>query len=135
LTDPDYRQLISAINNFANSIVASKQLESRDHPATATIEHRGAVQLSRDPLAVPNTLAIVYLAGNGVRVDGIDYFMPVDANFGHSGGSDPEDRRLLIPVDDIVAALKSVAAVQVVIVDACRAEPSGRYSRGQPVAR
>jgi hypothetical protein len=135
LLDPGHEQLVSEINKFSNMIAAANTPESRA-AAVAVPNHRGIDSRGFVPVEPVGAgkLAIVYLAGSGVRVDGVDYFLPADVD---PTGLDQLDRQelkdrlkqVLIPIDDIVTKLERVSAIQVVIIDTCRDDPFARSTK------
>lgn len=66
-------------------------------------------------------MAVVYYSGHGLQVNGVDYFIPRDANF----GSDLSlFRRELMSVNSVLARLDQAGVrFRVVITDACRSNP------------
>jgi uncharacterized protein YraI len=68
----------------------------------------------------PDTVALVYFAGHGLQVAGVNYLVPVKALL--RAESDIPDQT--ISVDDIVARLEaSGAGTRLIILDACRNNP------------
>ena len=62
-------------------------------------------------------------------MDGVEYFLPADVDPNELDNRPDLDDRLkqvLIPIDDIVAKLEKVSAIQIVIFDACREDPFAR---------
>lgn len=64
-------------------------------------------------------LAMVYYAGHGIQVDGVNYLIPVDAQL-----SDKQDLRRLVQLDQLTVD-SSNAKKAIVVVDACRDNPLG----------
>ncbi len=64
-------------------------------------------------------MAVVYYAGHGIEMDGVNYLVPVDAVFAHD--IDVEDEA--IALDRIVRILEPVKRLRLVILDACRDAP------------
>ena len=64
-------------------------------------------------------IAVVYYAGHGIEVDGINYLIPVDAKL----ASDIDVYDEAIPLTRIVSLLEPVRRLRLVILDACRENP------------
>jgi Caspase domain len=130
LLDPDRDQLTGAISKFSN-MIADASDATENQTAVAVPEHRGFEPVPARPTRAPDTLAIVYLAGQGVLVDGVDYFAPVDTDTTRFDGLDRRAlnsrlKEVLVPIDGIVKRLEESAAIQIIIIDACRDDPFSR---------
>ncbi|MFM8330068.1 MAG: caspase family protein [Candidatus Methylumidiphilus sp.] len=70
----------------------------------------------------PGAVAVFYYSGHGLQADDRNYLLPVDAN-----PNKPSDlRRQTVTADDVVQEMKDAgAALNVVILDACRNNPFG----------
>ncbi len=66
-------------------------------------------------------LALIYYAGHGVEVQGVNYLIPVDANV----ASNADVQRLSVSLDQMLAAVDSARMMRIVILDACRNNPFG----------
>jgi uncharacterized caspase-like protein len=64
-------------------------------------------------------MAVVYYAGHGIEVDGVNYLVPVDAKL--KSDFDVEDET--ISLDRILRALDNAKRLKLVILDACRDNP------------
>jgi uncharacterized caspase-like protein len=69
---------------------------------------------------------VVYYAGHGMEVKGINYFVPIDAKL-----ADEEDvEEEAVPVSRLLDRLKDSGGIKVIILDACRDNPlATRMSR------
>ena len=65
------------------------------------------------------TIAVVYYAGHGIEVGGINYLIPIDAQLGSD--VDVEDETLSL--DRITKMLEPVNRLRLIILDACRENP------------
>ena len=74
-------------------------------------------------------VALVFYAGHGMEMDGVNYLLPVDAQLAR----DTDVRYETVTLDDVLAATTG-AALRVVILDACRNNPLAR-SMQRTVAR
>ena len=66
-------------------------------------------------------VALVFYAGHGLEMDGVNYLVPVDARLER----DTDVRFEAVELDDVLAATAG-AALRVVILDACRNNPLAR---------
>jgi uncharacterized caspase-like protein len=64
-------------------------------------------------------MAVVYYAGHGIEVDGVNYLIPADAKL--ISDFDVEDEA--IPLDRILQAINPARRLHLVILDACRDNP------------
>jgi hypothetical protein len=64
-------------------------------------------------------IAVVYYAGHGVEIGGINYLVPVDARL--SRDYDVEDEA--VSLERIIYALESVHRLRLILLDACRDNP------------
>ncbi len=71
-------------------------------------------ELARDP-----DVAVVFYAGHGIEIGGVNYMIPVDAKL----ASDLDAQDEAITLDRIVEAVDSAKQLRLVILDACRDNP------------
>src|SRR5262249_15679129 len=71
-------------------------------------------------IATDADIAIVYYAGHGIEVDGVNYLIPTDARLARD--FDVEDET--VSLDRVLQAIDSARRLRVVILDACRENPS-----------
>ena len=74
-------------------------------------------------------VALVFYAGHGMEMDGVNYLLPVDARLAR----DTDVRYETVTLDDVLAATTG-ASLRMVILDACRDNPLAR-SMQRTVAR
>ena len=75
-------------------------------------------------------VALVFYAGHGLEVDGVNYLVPVDARLER----DTDVRFETVALDDVLAATAG-ASLRVVILDACRNNPLARSMQRTGAAR
>jgi len=63
--------------------------------------------------------AVVYYAGHGIEVDGVNYLVPVDAKLQRAADVEKE----AVPLDWVLGRLRGAGKLQLVILDACRNNP------------
>jgi uncharacterized caspase-like protein len=64
-------------------------------------------------------IAVVYFAGHGIEIGGMNYLVPVDAKLARD--YDAEDEA--VPLDRLVRAIEPAKRLRLVILDACRDNP------------
>src|SRR5262245_49943084 len=72
-----------------------------------------------EELATDSDIALVYYAGHGIEIGGVNYMIPVDAKL----ASDFDAPDEAIPLDRIIDAVTSARQLRLVILDACRDNP------------
>jgi Caspase domain len=75
--------------------------------------------------------AIVYYAGHGIEIGGVNYLIPVDARL----ESDRDVALEAISLDQVMAALGGAGKLRVVILDACRNNPFAARMKRTDAAR
>jgi Tfp pilus assembly protein PilF len=63
--------------------------------------------------------AVVYFAGHGIEIDGINYLVPVDARL----ETDRDVKLEAISLDQVLAAVEGARKLHLVMLDACRNNP------------
>lgn len=63
--------------------------------------------------------AVVYYAGHGIEVNGVNYLIPVDAKL----ASDRDVLFEAMPLDQVMAAIDGAKKLKLVVLDACRDNP------------
>ncbi|MCX7286697.1 MAG: caspase family protein [Rhodobacterales bacterium] len=76
-------------------------------------------------------VALLFFAGHGVALDGVNYLLPTDAD-----ASTPEKLAATsLPLSEAQEVLRSVAPISIVLLDACRDDPfSGGGTEGRGAA-
>ncbi|MFC3180018.1 caspase family protein [Cypionkella sinensis] len=72
-------------------------------------------------------VALLFYAGHGVEIAGVNYLLPVDAQ----AGSADAVAASALPLAEVQAAMAAVAPVGIVLLDACREDPWGGGGTGQ----
>ena len=75
-------------------------------------------------------VALVFYAGHGLEMDGVNYLVPVDAQLER----DTDVRFEAVALDDVLASVAG-AALRVVILDACRNNPLARSMQRTSASR
>jgi uncharacterized caspase-like protein len=78
-------------------------------------------------------IAVVYYAGHGLEIGGINYLIPVDARLASDRDADDE----AIPLERLVSSADGAKRLRLIILDACRDNPfvtsMARSSRPAPI--
>ena len=75
--------------------------------------------------------AVVYYAGHGIEVNGVNYLVPVDAKL----ASDRDVLFEAMPLDQVMAAIDGAKKLKLVVLDACRDNPfANAAAPASPVA-
>src|SRR3989338_4373333 len=69
-------------------------------------------------------VALIFFAGHGVEIGGVNYLLPIDAQ----AGTAAEIASTGLPLAEVQAALGDVAPIGIVLLDACREDPFGAGS-------
>jgi len=75
-------------------------------------------------------IAVVYYAGHGIEIHGVNYLVPVDARLASDRDADDE----AITLDRLVEAADGAKRLRLVILDACRDNPFARTMKRQRTA-
>ena len=76
-------------------------------------------------------IAIVYYAGHGMEVDGINYLIPVDAILERDIDAFDE----AMPLDRVLTVIEPARQLRLVILDACRDNPFGKNMKRAVASR
>jgi formylglycine-generating enzyme required for sulfatase activity len=66
-------------------------------------------------------IAIVYYAGHGMQFSGSNYLLPIDARLESAADA---NRFQLMPIDDLLEALRLARGARMLVLDACRNNPA-----------
>ena len=64
-------------------------------------------------------IAVIYYAGHGLEIGGINYLIPVDARLASDRDADDE----AIPLERLVSSADGARRLRLIILDACRDNP------------
>ncbi len=123
LAAEDYK-LIRPLDNPANDARAMEALlEKLDFEVFIETDRdlrrmRRALDDFRED-AAGSDVALVFFAGHGVALDGVNYLLPTDAD----AGSAVSLAETALPLAEVQDALRAVAPVSIVLLDACRDNP------------
>jgi hypothetical protein len=120
-TGPNTTKLKNSTND-ANDLV--KKLKKYGFDVTSLVD--GTVTAMRDALShfrkkiEPGAVALVYFAGHGVQIDGLNYLFACDTD----ATGENEAKYSSLSLDQVIDALdRSKADTKIIILDACRENP------------
>ena len=79
-----------------------------------------------EELAAGADWAVIYYAGHGIEVEGVNYLVPVDAKLEQAAHVEEE----ALALDWVLGRLRAAGKLQLVILDACRNNPFRQSWRG-----
>jgi|SRR5580704_2680293 hypothetical protein len=142
------RRVALVIGNSAYQNVPSLPNPARDARAMADMFRKvgfdvvsaqydiGNLDLKRairqfEDAAVDADIAVVYYAGHGIEINGVNYLIPVDAKL--ASDRDAEDEA--VTLERLIGALDGATRLRLVILDACRDSPFVRTMKQQRQTR
>jgi uncharacterized caspase-like protein len=89
------------------------------------LDFKRAIRRFED-IAVEADIAVLYYAGHGIEIGGVNYLIPIDAKL----ASDRDAPDEAIPLDRLVLSADGAKKLRVIILDACRDNPyAGKMRR------
>src|SRR5262249_55046473 len=122
-----YKSWGTPLKNPKNDVIAvGRQLRSLGFATTVIYDGTSeqiatAIQAFRDEAAGADW-ALVYYAGTGIEVDGVNYMIPIDADDRRALAFAGENPRMRL--DTAFDAVKGAKRLRLVIADACRIDPA-----------
>jgi tetratricopeptide (TPR) repeat protein len=147
LSGPD-RRVALVIGNSAYSAVSALPNPRRDADALAAALRRAGFasvtvshDLGRDQLvqalrafeeeAETADWAMIYFAGHGIEINGVNYLVPVDAKL--KADRDVVDEA--VPLDRVLSSIENAKKLRLVVLDACRDNPFVAQMRRSTASR
>src|ERR1700731_474860 len=93
------------------------------------LDFKRAIRQFEDAVADAD-IAVIYYAGHGLEIHGINYLIPVDARL--KSDRDAEDEA--ITLERLAASIDGAKKLRVIILDACRDNPFARTMRKERTA-
>jgi len=75
--------------------------------------------------------AVVYFAGHGIEMGGVNYLLPIDAKL----ETDRDAQFEAVPLDQVMSAVDGARKLRLVLLDACRDNPFSRQMRRTTASR
>jgi uncharacterized caspase-like protein len=119
-----YRNGTSLANTISDSDAIAKLFRAAGFDVVDARHDLGSLDFKRAIREFANEtrtadIAVIYFAGHGIEIDGINYLIPVDAKLERD--FDAEDEA--VSLDRIVRTLEPARRLRLVILDACRDNP------------
>ena len=101
------------------------------------LDERGMRAALRDfePLAASSSVAMVYYAGHGIEVNGVNYLIPIDASLKRDTYIQDE----AVPLSRVLETIAQAKTLRMVLLDACRDNPfmaqMERTNSGRSISR
>src|SRR5262245_53426901 len=83
-----------------------------------TLDFKRAIRNFEDA-TIDSDIAVIYYAGHGIEIGGVNYLIPVDAKL--AGDRDAQDEAILI--ERLVQSVDEAKRLRLIILDACRDNP------------
>jgi tetratricopeptide (TPR) repeat protein len=131
---PEKRIALVIGNGAYSNVKALKNADSDARAVAASFRRLGFEVIEKHDLTLPQLTAelksfgdhagnfdwaVVYYAGHGIEIGGINYLIPVDAELSVSSHVDDE----AIPLDRVLSKVEGAHKLRLVILDACRENP------------
>ena len=122
-----YKSWGTPLKNPKNDVIAiGRQLRSLGFATTVVYDGTSeqistAIQAFREE-AASSDWALIYYAGTGIEVDGANYMIPIDADDRRALTFTRENPRMRL--DTAFESVKGAKRLRLVVVDACRIDPS-----------
>ncbi|HEY7090365.1 MAG TPA: caspase family protein [Tepidisphaeraceae bacterium] len=119
-----YRNAPPLANTITDAVALAQLFRSADFDTVIARTDLGVVDFKRTVREFLQTaedadIAVVYYAGHGIEIGGMNYLVPIDAKLSHDYDVDDE----AVSLDRIIWALESVKQLRLIILDACRDNP------------
>lgn len=119
-----YRSVPTLANPVSDATAVAEMLRRAAFDTVDMRQDLGAVELKRAVREFMQTsreadIAVVYFAGHGIEVSGVNYLIPTDAHL--KSDFDVEDEGLSL--ERVVRAIEPARRLRLVILDACRNNP------------
>lgn len=128
LTNPsnDAQDVAEALRNVGFTVKVATNLDERGM--------RAALR-DFEPLAAASSVALVYYAGHGIEVNGVNYLIPVDASLKRDTYIQDE----AVPLGRVLETIAQARTLRMVLLDACRDNPfiaqMERTNSGRSISR
>lgn len=132
-SDYEYVSDLENPRNDAQAISASLTDQGFDVTEILNLERRAFYDVLRDFRAKADAaeMAIVYFAGHGIEIAGVNYLVPVDAEL-----RDERDAKVeLVTVDTVLDQISGARRMKMIVLDACRNNPFAAAMRRNNTGR
>jgi uncharacterized caspase-like protein len=122
--DSDYQNAAKLPNPARDASAIADMFKSAGFDVVSLQQNVGNLDFKRavrrfEEAALDADIAVVFYAGHGIEIGGINYLVPTDARL----ASDFDAPDEAIPLDRIIDAVSSAKQLRLIILDACRDNP------------
>jgi hypothetical protein len=120
----NYQTVPQLPNPSRDATAVAKMFRDAGFETVDTLINVGNLEFKRairkfETIADQADIAVVYYAGHGVEISGVNYLIPVDARLASDRDSEDE----AIPLERLVASADGAKRLRLIVLDACRDNP------------
>jgi hypothetical protein len=120
----NYQTVPQLPNPSRDATAIAKMFRDAGFETVDTLINVGNLEFKRairkfEAIADQADIAVVYYAGHGVEISGVNYLIPVDARLASDRDSEDE----AIPLERLVASADGAKRLRLIVLDACRDNP------------
>ena len=120
----NYQTVPQLPNPSRDATAVAKMFRDAGFDTVDTLINVGNLEFKRairkfETIADQADIAVVYYAGHGVEISGVNYLIPVDARLASDRDSEDE----AIPLERLVASADGAKRLRLIVLDACRDNP------------
>jgi Caspase domain len=120
----NYQTVPQLPNPSRDATAVAKMFRDAGFDTVDTLINAGNLEFKRairkfETIADQADIAVVYYAGHGVEISGVNYLIPVDARLASDRDSEDE----AIPLERLVASADGAKRLRLIVLDACRDNP------------
>ena len=120
----NYQTVPQLPNPSRDATAIAKMFRDAGFDTVDTLINVGNLEFKRairkfETIADQADIAVVYYAGHGVEISGVNYLIPVDARLASDRDSEDE----AIPLERLVASADGAKRLRLIVLDACRDNP------------
>ena len=120
----NYQTVPQLPNPSRDATAVAKMFRDAGFDTVDTLINAGNLEFKRairkfETIADQADIAVVYYAGHGIEISGVNYLIPVDARLASDRDSEDE----AIPLERLVASADGAKRLRLIILDACRDNP------------
>jgi len=120
----NYQTVPQLPNPSRDATAVAKMFRDAGFDTVDTLINVGNLEFKRairkfETIADQADIAVVYYAGHGVEISGVNYLIPVDARLASDRDSEDE----AIPLERLVSSADGAKRLRLIVLDACRDNP------------
>jgi hypothetical protein len=128
-----YQNVARLPNPEKDAAAVAKLFRDAGFDTVVAVNNVGAMDFKRairnfEDATIDSDIAVVYYAGYGIEIGGVNYLIPVDAKL--AGDRDAQDEAILI--ERLVQSVDEAKRLRLIILDACRDNPFVANMRRKP---